>query len=166
MICPKYKKRILLYALITIILLYPFFVKQIAKAADFVESIKGYILLQVERNGEAWYVYPKTGEKYYLGRPAQAFEIMQKLSLGAKHDFIANTEIFPENLAGMILLDVELNGEAYYIYPKDFKKYYLGRPRDAFRIMQNLGLGITNKDLAYIPIGNLDNRVEDISTGE
>ena len=95
-----------------------------------------------------------------------SFEIMQKLSLGAQHDFIANTKIFPERLAGMILLDVELNGEAYYIYPKDLKKYYLGRPADAFFIMQSLGLGITNQDLAYIPIGNLDKKVEDISIGK
>lgn len=155
-----------LAVLTPIILLCPFCVKQIAKAANFADGVKGYILLQVEKNGEAWYVYPKTGERQYLGRPAQAFEIMQKLSLGAKHDFIVNTEIFPENLAGMILLDVELNGEAYYIYPKDLKKYYLSRPADAFQIMRNLGLGITDKDLAYIPIGNLDKEAEDISTGK
>ncbi|MFH1822724.1 MAG: hypothetical protein ABH830_03410, partial [Patescibacteria group bacterium] len=55
----------------------------------------GYILLQVEDNGEAWYVYPTTGKRYYLGRPQDAFNLMKKLGLGAKHEFIANTNIFP-----------------------------------------------------------------------
>jgi hypothetical protein len=166
MIYLKFKKGILLSALIAIILLWPVGAGKIAGAATFTEGVKGYILLQVEANGEAWYVYPRTQERYFLGRPAQAFEIMQKLSLGAKHDFITTTETFPESLAGMILLDVELNGEAYYIYPKDLKKYYLGRPTDAFLIMQRLGLGITTQDLTNIPVGNLDEKVGTVTTGE
>ena len=116
----------------------------------------GYILLQVQQNGEAWYVYPNNNQRYYLGRPADAFTIMKKLSLGAKHDYIADTEIFPSRLSGLILLDVERNGEAYYIYPGDRKKYYLGRPADAFTIMRNLGLGITNADLNTITIGDIN----------
>jgi hypothetical protein len=116
----------------------------------------GYILLQVEKNGEAWYVYPNNGERYFLGRPDDAFSIMKKLALGATHSYIANTDIFPARLSGMILLDVERNGEAYYIYPKDNKKYYLGRPTDAFRIMNQLGQGISNVGLATIPVGNLN----------
>ena len=46
----------------------------------------------------------------------------------------------------------EQNGEAYYIYPKDSKKYYLGRPSDAFNIMRELGLGITTADLEEIEV--------------
>lgn len=117
----------------------------------------GYILLQVEENGEAWYVYPTTSQRYYLGRPDDAFTIMKKMALGAKHDYIANTDIFPTRLSGLILLDVERNGEAYYIYPKDRKKYYLGRPADAFQIMRQLGQGISNAGLQNIPIGDINN---------
>ncbi|MBU2566801.1 C39 family peptidase [Patescibacteria group bacterium] len=110
----------------------------------------GLIVLQVQEHGEAYYIYPKDNRAYYLGRPADAFKIMTSLALGAKHEFIANTEVFPQRLSGMILLDVEKNGEAYYIYPKDRRKYYLGRPDDAFNIMRHLGLGISNHDLSYI----------------
>ncbi|NTU99109.1 hypothetical protein HGA64_03835 [Candidatus Falkowbacteria bacterium] len=116
----------------------------------------GYILLQVEKNGEAWYVFPKTNSRYYLNRPADAFAIMKKLAIGAKHDYIANTITFPARLSGLILLDTDRNGEAYYIYPKDRHKYYLGRPDDAFRIMKELGQGISTAGLAAIPIGNID----------
>ncbi len=44
-------------------------------------------------------------------------------------------------------MDVEQNGEAYYVNPDDLKGYYLNRPADAFRIMRELGLGITNNKL-------------------
>ncbi|MBI4779042.1 C39 family peptidase [Candidatus Falkowbacteria bacterium] len=142
------KKIILILALLSTALL-----PAAANGAHYAGAAIGYILLQVEANGEAWYVYPANGKAYYLGRPADAFNIMKALALGAKHDFIMGADIFPGRLSGMILLDVEQNGEAYYIYPGNLKKYYLGRPADAFNIMRELGLGITNADLANIPIG-------------
>jgi len=119
------------------------------------DQLKGKILLQVEAHGEAYYVYPNDSKRYYLGRPDDAFEIMRKLGLGATHSFITSYTTYPTHVSGKILLDVEQNGEAYYIYPKDRKAYYLGRPADAFRIMRDLGLGITNSDLNKIPPGSL-----------
>ena len=56
------------------------------------------------------------------------------------------------NLTGQILLRVEENGEAYYINPVNQNIFYLGRPADAFRVMREQGLGITNSNLAKIPI--------------
>jgi len=47
---------------------------------------------------------------------------------------------------GKIFLQVEGSGEAWYINPADSKRYFLGRPSDAFNVMRNLGLGITNTD--------------------
>ncbi|MFZ5365112.1 MAG: hypothetical protein ACOZBH_02865 [Patescibacteria group bacterium] len=58
-----------------------------------------------------------------------------------------------EHVKGKILLQVQSKGEAWYVYPDELKRYYLGRPDDAFNIMRNLGLGITNADLKKIPIG-------------
>lgn len=132
------------------------FILPLATSAETIASkTSGHILLQVESNGEAWYVYPENNKRYFLGRPDDAFKIMKQMALGAKHDLIVNTEVFPARLSGLILLDVETNGEAYYIYPKNLKKYYLGRPGDAFRIMRELGLGITNSDLSMISLGKI-----------
>jgi uncharacterized protein YkwD len=119
-------------------------------------DLQGKILLQVEANGEAWYVYPKDLKRYYLGRPADAFQIMRTLGLGVKHDELAGylNSKFPSHLSGMIMLDVEANGEAYYVFPDDRKGYYLGRPADAFQIMREKGLGITNLDLDKIPVAS------------
>ena len=50
------------------------------------------------------------------------------------------------NLDGRILLQVESHGEAWYVNPDNSRRYYLGRPSDAFQVMRSLGLGISNKD--------------------
>lgn len=116
--------------------------------------------MDVERNGEAWYVYPDNLKRYYLGRPDDAFRVMRELGLGiAEKDFqrlaqaempIAGDTDLARRLSGKIVIQTEKNGEAWYVYPKDLKKYYLGRPADAFRIMRELGLGITRQDLSLI----------------
>ena len=53
---------------------------------------------------------------------------------------------FSSNQKGKIFLQVENNGEAWYVNPEDGKRYFLGRPADAFQVMRNLGLGISNDD--------------------
>ncbi|MEA3398679.1 MAG: right-handed parallel beta-helix repeat-containing protein [Patescibacteria group bacterium] len=131
--------------------------KALVKSVDenLTSRLFGRILLQVEENGEGWYVYPEDKQKYYLGRPADAFDIMRNLGLGATHEFITGHELFPNRVLGKILLDVEENGEAYYINPTDKKAYYLGRPADAFSITRKLGLGITNENIRKIGVGEL-----------
>ncbi|MFH1522463.1 MAG: serine protease [Patescibacteria group bacterium] len=121
------------------------------------KRMNGKILLQVEKNGEGWYVYPDDKKKYYLGRPADAFSIMRNLGLGIKHSELSNylNSKFPSRLSGKIMLDVEQNGEAYYINPNNLKGYYLNRPADAFRVMRELGLGITNTDIRKIDVGEI-----------
>lgn len=174
------------------------------------EKLKGKILLQVEEKGEAWYVSPHNFERYYLGRPDDAFVLMQVLGMGITNDDLGKIKIAHEyfsgadsdgdgipdaveksigtdlhnsdtdgdhysdmeellsdynpkgeglieidkklskKLAGQILLQVEGGGEAWYVNPDNLKRYFLGRPGDAFELMRRLGLGISNTDLAKI----------------
>lgn len=132
--------------------------KALVRAVDeaLAKRLSGLILLQVEKNGEAWYVYPADMNKYYLGRPADAFAIMRALGLGASHEFIAGHTEYPAHVLGKILIDVDDLGKAYYIYPKDGKAYYLGKPADAFAVMRELGLGITNENIRKIMVGEVD----------
>jgi len=53
---------------------------------------------------------------------------------------------FTNDHKGEIFLQVHNNGEAWYIYPDNLKRYFLGRPHDAFNIMHDFGLGISNAD--------------------
>ena len=126
------------------------------------KRLAGRILLQVQSKGEAWYVHPITLKRYYLGRPADAFRIMREHGLGITN---VNLSRVPEasrsgalprsltHVSGRILLQVESHGEAWYVNPQILKRYYLGRPADAFRIMREQGLGITDKDLEKIGLG-------------
>ncbi len=63
----------------------------------------------------------------------------------------ANAATVAERVSGKIVLDVENHGEAWYVYPFNNYRYYLGRPEDAFDIMRYLSLGITDTNLAKIP---------------
>ena len=70
-------------------------------------------------------------------------------------------EEFSKSQAGKILLQVEQNGEAWYVNPENNKRYFLGRPADAFEIMRNLGLGISEEDFE-----RLNKQEEDWFCGE
>ena len=182
------------------------------QAVSLAERLQGKILLQVENNGEAWYINPTNKQRYFMGRPDDAFNLMRGLGVGItnsdiekipialanylgtdtdgdglSNDFEAaigssktnpdtdgdsfndlqelqngysplGSGVFPidmgfaNNVKGKIFLQVQRNGEAWYINPENSKRYFLGRPADAFEIMRNLGLGITNTDLQSIPI--------------
>ncbi|MFH1523198.1 MAG: hypothetical protein ABIE43_05285 [Patescibacteria group bacterium] len=53
---------------------------------------------------------------------------------------------FADSQKGKIFLQIESRGEAWYVNPADGKRYFLGRPADAFNVMRNLGVGISNND--------------------
>jgi len=170
------------------------------------DRLKGRIVLKVEDEGKAYYINPATHLKKYLGRPADAFQVMREQGIGisnsnlekipvgisnlsgadADEDSLSdifedavgtdkNTpdsdndgfsdfeeisqgydplglgrlnldEGFAGNQSGKIFLQVENYGEAWYISPEDNKRYFLGRPADAFQVMRELGLGISNAD--------------------
>lgn len=66
---------------------------------------------------------------------------------------MAASEDLLKNVRGRILLDVEENGEAWYVDPSSDARYSLGRPQEAYELMRKAGLGISNADLEQIPIG-------------
>jgi exopolysaccharide biosynthesis protein len=144
--------------------------------AGLADRLAGRILLNVEANGEAWYVYPEDMRRYYLGRPKDAFSIMRELGLGitdvnlqriAQSDMPVDGDLaLARKLSGRIVLQVEENGEAWYINPEDLKRYYLGRPADAFSIMRELGLGITRENLARVHKPGLEESIDEYSSYE
>lgn len=125
-------------------------------SASLSSTVKGRILLQVEDKGQAWYVNPVDGKRYSLGRPDDAFAVMRELGLGISNKDFSTLQATPSawrQLAGRILLKVEDKGKAYYFDPVKLQLHYLGRPADAFAVMRQLGLGITNGNLGKITIG-------------
>lgn len=145
-----------IFFILFLLFLFPSFVG----AQGLGHKLSGRILIDVQKHGEAWYVDPADGRRYYLGRPADAFRIMRQLGLGiSEADFreiaaagspAPGDGRLARRLSGRIILEVQKHGEAWYVDPLDLKRYYLGRPADAFRIMRQFGLGISSADLATI----------------
>ncbi len=79
-----------------------------------------------------------------------------------------NDQEFAKKQQGKILLQVEKNGEAWYVNPEDNLRYFLSRPKDAFQIMKNLSLGITIDKLKEFLPGSINtkNQTEEIKTPE
>ncbi|MCB1676948.1 MAG: hypothetical protein KDI01_11700 [Halioglobus sp.] len=116
-----------------------------------VDKLKGYILLQTQAHGEAWYVHPVTGKRYYMQNGSVAYQMMRSFGLGvAETDYmkIANGDkILKNKLKGKIILRAQAHGEAYYIHPKSLEVFYLKDGDEAYRIMRLYSLGITDSDI-------------------
>lgn len=187
-----------------------------ASAATSAQRLGGYILLQVQANGEAWYVDPVSLTRSYLKNGDVAYSALRKFGLGIKNadlnkipvgvetrfsdtdsdgdglsdkleeglktgstasdsdgDGISDGKEVLQNdtnplgqgslvydaglvsrLKGRILLQIESRGEAWYLNPKDGKRYYMKDGDAAYQIMRFLSLGITNDDLEPISVND------------
>lgn len=58
-----------------------------------------------------------------------------------------------DRMSGKILIQAQNKGQAWYMHPATKQRHFLYHPEQAFQIMREQGIGITNKDLEKIPIG-------------
>ena len=135
----------------------------VAAAENLTARLAGRILLQVESYGRAWYVDPVSQERYYLQDGNEAYALMRTKGLGITN---ANLNKIPtkrgqvgdnklvNRLKGRIVLQVQQNGEAWYINPVDGLRYYLKDGQAAYDLMRQMGLGIKNSDLAKIKMNS------------
>lgn len=153
------KRNIVLIFSIVFGIFFSFSVRAATETDVLYERVKGRIILEVEKNGEAYFVSPATKKMFPLGRPSEAFALMKKVGIGISNndlekiplstDISANT-LFSSKHKGKIFLQVQSKGEAWYVNPQDGKRYFLGRPDDAFAMMKKLGLGISDKNFSKI----------------
>ncbi len=159
-------KKILLMAIIGVL----GFTSFASATTTLAQRLSGTILLQVEANGEAWYINPTDSMRYYMKDGAIAYQMMRNFGLGITDTdltkipsvsstsemklatSICSTNTTANRLKGKILLQVQQHGEAWYIYPKTCRRIYMKDGEAAYGIMRFLGLGITNKDLSLINI--------------
>lgn len=135
------------------------------------KSLNGKILLQVQQHGEAWYVNPTSGMRYYMKDGPAAYEMMRSFGLGitdlnlAKIPSVMTTDALEQSTSicssnslangtkGKILLQVQQHGEAWYVDTNTCRRIYMKDGAAAYSIMRFLGLGITDADLQKIPQG-------------
>lgn len=133
----------------------------LAAETTLADELSGRILLQVESYGRAWYIDPVSKEKYYLQDGNAAYDLMKNMGLGITNADLAKIPAakgqkgnikLVNRLKGRILLQVEKNGEAWYVNPVDGRRYYLQDGQAAYKLMRNFALGITNENLTKIPM--------------
>ena len=121
------------------------------------EKLKGKILLQVESNGEAWYVDPIDLKRYYLGSPKNTFTLVKnksKLLSGEEiFDYLFFKRVFPKELAGRFVTNEDEIKEHYYILPESLLAIEIRSPNEAFRLLKDQGLGVSNIKLRQIDVG-------------
>src|SRR3989344_2233261 len=82
------------------------------KDSQLVSRLKGRILLQVESHGEAWYVNPVNGLRYYLADGQAAYKLMRQFALG-----ISNADLKKITINdSQIVQDTCFNDVAYVAY--------------------------------------------------
>lgn len=134
--------------------------------------LKGRILLQTQQHGEAWYVHPDDGLRYYMRDGEIAYQMMRSFGLGITDADLAKvpsvdeatemlsvtsactTNATAKRLAGKILLQVEQNGEAWYVHPTLCYRIYLRDGSAAYDTMRYLSLGISDADLTKLPFSS------------
>lgn len=128
------------------------------------ERLRGRLLLEVEGKGEVYYVDPETGEKEYLADGEAAHALLRRRALGittanletipigeeASDASVCDVSTLAKRLRGRILLEVESHGEAWYVYPENCRRYYVGTFDRAYEVMKRLSLGIKTEHLAKI----------------
>lgn len=58
-------------------------------SAKYTSTLKGRVLLQTQRSGEAWYVNPTDGKRYYLATKYDANDLIRRLAVGISNDGFA-----------------------------------------------------------------------------
>jgi hypothetical protein len=62
-------------------------------SSSLINKLKGRIVLQTESKGEAWYINPVDGKRYYLANGEAAYQIMRYLSLGISNKDIQKIKV-------------------------------------------------------------------------
>lgn len=207
----KFKK--LNYKLLALLLIFviSLLVTKISLASSLPYQMRGYFLIQVDNNGQAWYVDVENGLKHGLDKNSTSWHVVKyfalgiskfnlsKIPIGVNENLIqkdsdgdglddnieraiGTDEFNPDSdgdsytdfeeitnnynplgpgslfidkkltakLAGKILLDVEGNGEVWYVNPKDNFRYYISDYNNLFKLISVIGQGINSENLDKI----------------
>jgi len=128
-------------------------IKTAAVSVSLASQLSGRILLQVQQNGEAWYVNPVTKTRVSLGSPSNAFMVMSDMALGISNaDFAALSTSVPSNVVGRFIIKTGDAGKLYYVDPVSKSVNFIGGPDGAANVIDKFGLGITDANLDKITV--------------
>jgi hypothetical protein len=119
-----------------------------------VNHVSGYILLQVQSHGEAWYIDPISKMRVSLSNGSAVDQMIRIFGLGISDANLIKLQNGDKGLLsrlkGRIVLQVQSLGQAYYINPSNNKVYFIKSGAAALKILASLGLGISDFNLGAI----------------
>jgi len=119
--------------------------------------LKGKILLQVESAGEAWWLNPDDEKRYFLGRPSDTWRIIQDKGIKIAGDeliqYLYFDKSFPSTTAGRFIINEDDLMEVYYVLPEKLYGIKLNAAQEAWQVIKDQGLGISNENIRKISVG-------------
>ena len=66
---------------------------KLSYSTSLINKLKGRIVIQTEKRGEAWYINPADGKRYYLADGPMAYQVMRYLSLGINNENLRKIQV-------------------------------------------------------------------------
>lgn len=115
-----------------------------------------------------WYISPLRGQRAFIGSPADAATVISRFGWRINNRDLARippaaiedaTEYpidrqFAGRMAGRILLQSEAENAAWYVDPLEFKRYRLGTPEQAYRLLYERAAVIGPDRAKAIPVSD------------
>lgn len=133
-----------------------------AIAATAGERTAGRILIDVPRVGDAWYVYPKTHERYFLGSDVDAYSSLVSIAVNISGADIAKiptadssargSSKWRKRMAGYFLRDMSARGKLWYVSPRTLKRKALDEGVHPISSLLRFGFSTSQAELRKIPV--------------
>ena len=136
-------------------------------AGTVVDVFRGHVLLQAESGERAWYVSPKFLTRFSIATPDEFTSVVRRVGLGISDANLAkipaagapsarSDSTLRTQLAGYFLVQVQDNGEVWYVDPASRTRYLIDA-MTATTVLASLGTRVTDGTLDQIPTTvNLD----------
>jgi uncharacterized protein YkwD len=126
----------------------------ILRAETLAERLRGRILIQVEGKGQAWYINPTDQKRYFLSNSPDTLQVISqvgwKVSSEQLHKILDSKN--KRQLSGRFVI-ISNQPNTYYFYNQSLVEYTFHSGGEAVNLYRKIGLPISNKNLAKIPIG-------------
>lgn len=126
------------------------------------ERAAGRILIDVPRPGDAWYIAPKTKERYYLGATVDAYATIVQLAVRVNGSDLAKIPIsdsrergsakLRKRLAGQFVMDMSNRGKLWYVSPRTLRRKALDEGVHPISSLLRFGFQTSQAELRQIPL--------------